>query len=119
MGTLVTQGDLAVEAVKESEQPYDLIFMDLHMPVMGGIEACKLIREIESDHYPQIIACTANAQNDVKSQFTKLGAFAFIPKPINVKFLLRLWISFILFSNFGYFFYSFLDCKFVLYAHVS
>ena len=83
--TMVTQGDLAVSAVQDADPPFDLIFMDLHMPVMGGIEACKLIREMELEKYPKIIACTANAQNDVKSQFEKFGAYAFIPKPINFK----------------------------------
>jgi CheY-like chemotaxis protein len=55
----VTNGAEAVEALKR--QRYDLILMDIKMPVMNGIEATREIRRIWPDNGPKIIALTAYA----------------------------------------------------------
>jgi PAS domain S-box-containing protein len=79
-------GQEAVEAFKESEPGYyDLIFMDIQMPVMDGYEATKHIRELtrpDAKTIP-IIAMTANAyQEDIHKAFMS-GMNGHISKPIN------------------------------------
>ena len=74
------------EAVaKAVEEKYDLIFMDMFMPEMDGIEATKRIREfyLQSTR-PVIIALTANALDDA-SKFKQAGINSFIVKPIKPK----------------------------------
>jgi PAS domain S-box-containing protein len=53
----VANGAEAVQALER--QPYDLILMDIKMPVLGGIEATRMIRERWPDNGPKIIAITA------------------------------------------------------------
>ena len=74
------------EAVaKAVEEKYDLIFMDMFMPEMDGIEATKRIREFHlQSARPVIIALTANALDDA-SKFKQAGINSFIVKPIKPK----------------------------------
>ncbi len=66
---------------------YDVIFMDIQMPIMNGIEATKAIIKYEKDnnlkHIP-IIAVTANAMNGNREKFLSEGMDEFIPKPIDL-----------------------------------
>lgn len=66
---------------------YDVIFMDIQMPVMNGIEATKAILKYEKDnnleHIP-IIAVTANAMNGNREKFLSEGMDDFIAKPIDL-----------------------------------
>ncbi len=79
--TLVENGKLAVEKVKEEK--FDVIFMDINMPVMDGFEATKLIKKIAPDI--PIYALTANVMNEDKEKCLKLGVSGFIPKPFKIK----------------------------------
>ncbi len=68
--------------------PYDIIFMDIQMPEMNGIEATKIIRKIESEKRRtfspvKIIALTANSQKSDKQACKLAGMDEFISKPIN------------------------------------
>lgn len=70
---------------------YDLILMDIQMPVMNGLEATRKIRQLESatgDHTP-IIAMTANAIEGDRDICIAAGMDAYITKPINVTELLE------------------------------
>jgi CheY-like chemotaxis protein len=60
---------------------YDLILMDVKMPIMGGIEATKIIKK----KYPQIpiILQTAYSQPEEKEDADHAGADAHLSKPIN------------------------------------
>lgn len=75
----------AVEFVKKS--PYDLIFMDLQMPVMDGYEAMRKIRSNGSIDQPRIIVISANVQPQDVSNSYNAGADGFLPKPIDRKAL--------------------------------
>ncbi len=76
-------GREAVEAVKR-ERP-DIIFMDLQMPEMGGVEAVELIRADEAIvRQPLIIAITGHALSGVKDGCFEAGMNGFMTKPIEV-----------------------------------
>lgn len=76
-------GAEAVEAA--SQKPYDVILMDMQMPVMNGIEAAKAIR---AGHGPNrtapIIAMTANASDEDRDACRDAGMDGFEPKPITL-----------------------------------
>ncbi|MCK5099346.1 MAG: response regulator, partial [Desulfobacteraceae bacterium] len=87
--------DTAVNGVDALEKlkatPYDLVFMDLQMPVMGGLEATQEIRDSKSDvlnHKIPIIAMTANAMKEDREICLQAGMDDYIPKPINKKIVL-------------------------------
>ena len=79
---------LEMFAVKQ----YDLILMDIQMPVMDGIVATKKIREIEStsDQRVPIIAITANALAGDRNNCLAAGVDDYISKPFQVEVLVRM-----------------------------
>jgi signal transduction histidine kinase/CheY-like chemotaxis protein len=84
--TLANNGLDAFNKYNASPDKYDLIFMDIQMPVMDGIEATHEILEFEEDegieHTP-IIALTANALKGDKEKFLSEGMDEYLTKPIN------------------------------------
>lgn len=83
-------GTIAVEKVKNSEPgDYDLILMDIQMPVMDGYEATRQIRAIEDMQLSNItiIAMTANAFEEDKVAAVDAGMNDHLSKPIDVKML--------------------------------
>lgn len=75
----------ALENVKNNNN-IDLILMDLKMPVMDGIEATKLIRQIKPGQL--IVAQTAYAYKEEKVEFLKCGFNGYLEKPINIEKLM-------------------------------
>ena len=78
-------GEKAVQIA--STVPYDLIFMDSHMPVMNGKEATKKIRETETciNRNTSVIAITADAIAGVREELLAAGMDDYIVKPIDTK----------------------------------
>lgn len=72
-------GKEAVEMV--SRKSYDLILMDLKMPVMDGLEATRRIKSVHGEL--PIIALTANVFDIDRQRAAEAGCDAFIAKPIN------------------------------------
>lgn len=69
-----------------SSGDYDLILMDMQMPVMDGLEATRQIRQLEDDEkWTPIIALTANALKDDVERCVAAGMDAHLGKPINVE----------------------------------
>ncbi len=87
----------AIDMFKKKK--YDLILMDENMPKMNGIEATKIILEIEKErgveHTP-IIALTANALATDRAKFLRAGMDEFIPKPVDHELFIRVLHSFLL-----------------------
>ncbi|MFT5085887.1 MAG: signal transduction histidine kinase/DNA-binding response OmpR family regulator [Candidatus Latescibacterota bacterium] len=79
--SVAENGQFAVEAV-ENER-FDLVLMDMQMPIMGGLEATVIIRKSEAigTHLP-IVALTANAMKADEEKCLQAGMDAFISKPI-------------------------------------
>ena len=78
-------------AVLEDEE-IDLIFMDLQMPEIDGLEATRKIRILEAEdpavfHPRTIIALTANASPSIRNQCFEAGMNHYISKPINTRML--------------------------------
>jgi CheY-like chemotaxis protein len=67
-------------------KPYDLIFMDIHMPVMDGIEATALINELKTE--TPIVAMTANVMSHDRELYKKSGMNDCVGKPFRVQ---ELW----------------------------
>jgi signal transduction histidine kinase/CheY-like chemotaxis protein len=89
-------GQIAVEKRKESD--YDIIFMDIQMPVMDGIEATKQIKEYENNKsLPPIpiVALTANALKGDRERLLKEGLDEYISKPIEMAELLYILHKFL------------------------
>ena len=78
--TIASNGLEAVNAVQN--QSFDLILMDIQMPVMDGIEAVKKIRELEID--TPVIALTANAFKEFRESCLDSGFDDYIAKPIDM-----------------------------------
>jgi CheY-like chemotaxis protein/signal transduction histidine kinase len=78
---VVENGQEALDAVKE--QHYDLILMDMQMPVLNGFEATRRIRELEDYKDTPIIALTAFAMKGDREKCLDAGATDYIPKPID------------------------------------
>lgn len=70
---------------KVDKEAYDLILMDIQMPVMNGIEATKAIIKQYGNNRPKIIALTANALSTDRSKYLEIGMDDVISKPINMK----------------------------------
>ncbi|WP_233246155.1 ATP-binding protein [Coraliomargarita sinensis] len=81
---LAEHGEAAVEMSRKEK--YDLILMDLSMPVMNGFDATQAIRESDSENRETpIIGLTAHVSPDAKEECLKTGMAAFIAKPIRMQ----------------------------------
>ena len=81
-------GQIAVDMLKKSEPGYyQLVLMDVQMPVMNGYEATKAIRKLENKELASIpiLAMSANAFEEDKQEALKCGMNGHIAKPIDIK----------------------------------
>ncbi len=65
----------------QKEWQAHMVWMDIRMPVMGGIEATKIIRNFQSETQPVIIAVTASAFDEEKEEIMNIGCNDFVHKP--------------------------------------
>jgi PAS domain S-box-containing protein len=83
----VEDGRAAVKAVERSAtDSYDIVVMDVQMPVMSGLEATRAIRDSEDPNAPRlpIIALTAHAMQGDRQRCLDAGMDGYLPKPIDV-----------------------------------
>jgi len=82
---VVSDGQQAVD--QEAKEEYDFVFMDMQMPVMDGIDACKAIQQRASSDgtIPKIVFVTAHALKDFEEECFQAGGFDFISKPCKIE----------------------------------
>lgn len=85
--TLANNGSEACELA--SEQRFDLVLMDIHMPVMGGIEATHRLREGINRQTP-VIALTADVITGQQEELAREGIDDCLHKPVSVQQLIRI-----------------------------
>ncbi len=81
-------GEQAVQAA-EREAPR-LVFLDIDMPVLDGIEACRQMRAVPAMADATIVMLTASAEDSAKYRAQEAGADIFLTKPFSPLELLRL-----------------------------
>lgn len=91
--TCVTNGINTVEAARK--EPFDLILMDIHMPIMNGFEALKLLKEEHKEKCPPIIAVTANALKGDREKFLAAGMDEYISKPVKREVIMNILDKFV------------------------
>ncbi len=99
---LTHQGNTVIEAGNGREgvalaieiKP-DLIFMDIQLPVMDGLEAIRLIRSDPTARHIPIVALTGNAMDGDEKRMRKAGCDGYLSKPFKVKELLQVMDSFL------------------------
>lgn len=78
---IANNGQEALEAAKETS--YDVIFMDMQMPVMDGLEATRRIRsDLPQEKQPIIMAMTANAMENDRKRCLEVGMDDYLSKPV-------------------------------------
>ena len=87
--TLAENGQEALRALESSE--FDLVLMDVQMPVMDGLQATAAIREKEagSGQHTPVVALTAHAMKGDRQRFLESGMDAYVSKPIRADELFR------------------------------
>ncbi|MFK7951565.1 MAG: response regulator [Ekhidna sp.] len=89
---ILSQLNYEIISVKNGQQvidmmekdTYSLILMDIHMPVMDGMDCARAIRKMSGDQKNiPIVAITGNANNYTQDQFTEAGINEYLPKPLN------------------------------------
>ncbi|MES2899212.1 MAG: response regulator [Pseudomonadota bacterium] len=83
---IASNGSIAVDLLAESPTRYDVVLMDIQMPVMNGYQATEAIRSMGLSDLP-IIAMTANVMEDDRARAIDAGMNGHIAKPIDVDLL--------------------------------
>ena len=86
--SVAENGQLALDAL--AQRQFDLVFMDMMMPVMDGMEATQRFRATEQGRRTRIVAMTANAMQGDRDRCIAVGMDDYISKPIEVAALQRL-----------------------------
>ncbi|MDC3413497.1 response regulator [Terrihalobacillus insolitus] len=89
LGYTVDTATNGKEAIQKIHQHfYSIVFMDIQMPEMDGIEATKAIREIQGEkRHITIIAMTANAMQTDKERYLQAGMNDYLSKPVTIELL--------------------------------
>ncbi|GGF09439.1 hypothetical protein GCM10011611_13660 [Aliidongia dinghuensis] len=86
---VATQGAHALERI--AAEDYDIVLMDIQMPVMDGLEATRLIRaRTDAKANLPIVAMTANAMEGAREEYLAAGMDDYLSKPIEAKLMLDL-----------------------------
>jgi CheY-like chemotaxis protein len=76
-------GVSAIERIR-ARRP-DLVFLDIHMPRMHGIDVLKLVKQMDASI--PVVMVTANADNALAADAVRSGALSYVPKPFDFRYL--------------------------------
>jgi CheY-like chemotaxis protein len=80
---VVDDGKKAVD--REAAEPFDVVLMDMQMPVMDGIEACRrIVQRVGAHKNAKIVFITAHVSPSFEDQCARVGAISFVPKPFKI-----------------------------------
>lgn len=85
----------AIDLAKTGD--YDLVFMDIQMPVMNGVKATQKIKALKQENTPPIIAMTAYSMEEDRQKFLDSGLDDYLAKPIKADTLIhkvKSWLKF-------------------------
>ncbi|MDD4943521.1 MAG: response regulator, partial [Rhodoferax sp.] len=85
--TLANHGQHALDLVAAAGAVFDVVLMDMQMPVMDGLTAARALRQTWDAHTLPIVAMTANAQEDDRQACLEAGMNDHVGKPFNLKHL--------------------------------
>lgn len=88
VSTVVRNGQLAVEALQK--EMFDVVILDVEMPVMGGLEA---LRRIKTFSCVPVIMLSALSNQELTIEALEAGAFDFIEKPVDIQNILPIWLT--------------------------
>jgi len=88
-----TNGQMALKKYKANPNKYELILMDIQMPIMDGYKATQLIRQIDTDI--PIVALTANAMHEDIQKSLEVGMNAHLNKPIEIDKLYDILLTYL------------------------
>ena len=93
--TSVKNGAQVIE--KLSADKYDLVLLDIHMPIMDGMQCAREIRSSDGSENQDIpiIAITGNAKNYSLEDFKEVGINDYLPKPLNYDSMVELVKSYL------------------------
>ena len=80
-----SSGEAAIRAIvaADSQDPYQLVMMDWHMPGMDGLEASRIIKRGDRlKHIPKIVMITSFGREDIGLQAEEMGIEGYLLKPI-------------------------------------
>jgi signal transduction histidine kinase/CheY-like chemotaxis protein len=100
--TVADNGQIGVEKVSEAEaagEPFDVILMDMQMPVLDGYEATTRLRK--QGYKRPIIAVTAHALAGDREKTIQAGCDEYLPKPVNRDNLIKMILSFVGYTDNG------------------
>ncbi len=80
--TITTAGNGQEAVDKVREQPFDVILMDIKMPVMGGVESLQIIKEMRPEAV--VVMMTAYAREDIVQEAMQKGAYDIYDKPVDI-----------------------------------
>ncbi len=93
---IAENGQIALDRIAAADPPYDLVLMDMQMPVMDGLTATSEIRRIYTPEVLPVVAMTANAMQQDRDRCMESGMQDMVTKPIDPDDLwraLRTWIK--------------------------
>ncbi len=87
---IASNGQEAIDCVVNNDQNYDLILMDIQMPVMDGVTATKELKKLKRPDLPPIIAMTAFSMKEDEERLLTSGLDDYLPIPITSDSLLSI-----------------------------
>ncbi len=87
--TLANHGQEALDLIASAGEPFDVVLMDMQMPVMDGLTATRTIRQTLDAHTLPIVAMTANAMDTDRAACLEAGMNDHVGKPFNLTHLVQ------------------------------